>query len=142
MQAGLAFGNARVALVHAMAGPLATIFHLSHGYSNAVLLPDVMAFSAEACPEKYAEIARAMGEGVSSLTPADAAQKAADSARKLLKDLRVESLREMGVTESDLEQKVEKMAEDAIAGGSPKFNPRKASKEDIMEIYFKAYEGP
>ncbi len=142
MQAGLAFGNARVALVHAMAGPLAARFHLTHGHSNAVLLPRVMEFNAESCQEKSAQIARAMGADVSSLPPSQGALEAATAARQLLTDLGVRGMRESGIAKTDFEKCLDKMAEDALAGGSPKFNPRKATKEEIVDIYLKAYGSP
>src|SRR6202012_3979679 len=60
-QAGIAFSNASVALVHGMSRPLGAHFHVPHGLSNAMLLPAVTAFSAEGAPTRYAACARAMG---------------------------------------------------------------------------------
>ena len=59
--AGMAFSNASVALVHGMSRPIGAFFHVPHGLSNAMLLPEITAFSAPAALERYADCARAMG---------------------------------------------------------------------------------
>jgi alcohol dehydrogenase class IV len=61
MQAGIAFSNASVALVHGMSRPIGAHFHVAHGLSNAMLLPAVTAWSAPAAITRYADCARAMG---------------------------------------------------------------------------------
>ena len=59
--AGMAFSNASVALVHGMSRPIGAFFHVPHGLSNAMLLPEITAFSAPAALDRYADCARAMG---------------------------------------------------------------------------------
>lgn len=131
-QAGLAFGNSSVALVHGMARPLGAYFHMHHGHSNAVLLPEVIRFSAEFEKERYAEIAELLGEERDW-------RKAADAAQKLNDDLNVKKLSEV-VDRKKFSEVVEKMAEDALASGSPNFNPRVPTKEEIVELYWKVYD--
>ncbi len=139
LQAGLAFANSSVALVHGMARPIGAYFHVAPGISNAALLPTVMEFSILGNPKKYAEIAAAMGEVTQGLPALQAAYLGAEGVRKLNQDLKIPPLRALGVEEKKFHQVVEQMATDAIASGSPGNNPRKATPEEIVELYRKAY---
>ena len=139
LQAGIAFSNASVALVHGMSRPIGAYFHVPHGASNAALLGVVTEFSLIGNPVRYAHIAKAMGENISGLTDLEAAQLAAKSIKTLIKDIKIPSLKELGVEKEKLDQLAPKMAEDAIASGSPGNNPRQATKEEIVELYKIAY---
>ena len=140
LQAGIAFSNSSVALVHGMSRPIGAYFHVAHGASNAVLLGVVTEFSLIGNPARYAHIAQAMGENVTGLTDLEAAQLAAKSIRRLIKDVKIPSLNELGVDKERLDQLAPKMADAAIASGSPGNNPRQATKEEIIELYHSAYE--
>jgi len=140
LMAGIAFSNSSVALVHAMARPIGAYFHVRHGASNAALLGGVMEFSLEGNPARYARIAGAMGADIRGLSEMEAAKQGAEAVKKLIKDIRIPSLRELGVDKEKLEQLAPKMSDDAIASGSPANNPRQASKEEIIELYKIAYE--
>lgn len=142
LQAGIAFSNASVALVHGMSRPIGAYFHVAHGASNAALLGVVTEFSLIGNPARYARIAKAMGENVTGLTDLGAAQLAAKAIKTLIKDIQIPSLRGLGVEKEKLEQLAPKMAEDAIASGSPGNNPRQATKEEIIELYRIAYLQP
>jgi len=135
LQGGIAFSNSSVALVHGMSRPIGAYFHVAHGASNAALLGVVTEFSLIGNPARYAHIARAMGENVTGLTDLEAAQLAAKAIKTLIKDIQIPSLRGLGVEKGKLEQLAPKMAEDAIASGSPGNNPRQATKEEIVELY-------
>src|SRR5271169_4613749 len=74
-QAGLAFSNASVALVHGMSRPIGVHFHVPHGLSNAMLLPAVTAFSVQASTQRYADCARAMGVAEAKVSDEAACQK-------------------------------------------------------------------
>lgn len=139
LEAGLAFSNASVALVHGMARPIGAYFHIGHGLSNAVLLPTVVEFSIPGNVKRYADIAAALGEQIEGLSLLDAATQAAKALTRLNEDLRVPSLRGLGIDQKALEGVVEQMAKDALASGSPGNNPRKATKDEIVELYRKAY---
>ena len=140
LQAGIAFSNSSVALVHGMARPIGAYFHVPHGASNAALLGVVMEFSLTGNPGRYAHIAKAMGEDIGGLTDLEAARLGAKAVKTLIKDIKVSSLRELGVDKEELDKLAPKMAEDAIASGSPSNNPRQATKEEIIELYKVAYE--
>lgn len=139
LEAGMAFSNASVALVHGMARPIGAYFHVAHGVSNAALLPTVIEFSVPGNPRRYADIAEAMGEITAGLSVLDAAYLAAKAAKRLNEDLKIPNLRGLGVDEGKFQSVVGQMALDALASGSPGNNPRKATKEEIVELYRKAF---
>ena len=139
LHAGLAFANSSVALVHGMARPIGAYFHAPHGVSNAALLPTVIEFSILGNPQKYADIAGAMGENTEGLSVLDAAYLAAEATRRLNDDLKVPTLSGLGVEEKKFNAVVKQMAADAIASGSPGNNPRKATPDEIVELYKKAF---
>lgn len=138
-QAGVAFSNSSVALVHGMSRPIGAYFHAPHGLSNAVLLAPVVEFSISGNPKRYADIARAMGEKVEGLGVMEGASKASKAVRELVRDIKIPALATLGVTREKLKTVVGKMADDAIASGSPGNNPRKATKEEIVELYWKTF---
>jgi alcohol dehydrogenase class IV len=139
LQAGIAFSNSSVALVHGMSRPIGAYFHVAHGVSNAALLSVVTEFSLIGNPERYARIAKAMGENIEGLTVLEASDMAAEAVARLIEDIEIPSLPELGVEEDKLEKLAPKMAEDALASGSPGNNPRQATKEEIVELYKLAY---
>ena len=138
MQAGVGFSNSSVALVHGMSRPIGANFHVAHGISNAALLGVVMEFSLLGAPRRYADIAKAMGVAVDGLTPMEAAQRGANEVKRLVAHLEVPNLTALGVSREKLEPLVSKMADDAIASGSPGNNPRRATKEEIISLYYAA----
>ena len=135
LQAGIAFSNSSVALVHGMSRPIGAYFHVPHGLSNAVLLGPVTEFSLTGNPERYKDIAEAMGANVEGLSPAEGAEAGADAIRRLLSDVRIPSLRDLGIDMAKFNELASRMADAAIASGSPGNNPRQATKEEIVEIY-------
>jgi alcohol dehydrogenase class IV len=139
LEAGLSFSNSSVALVHGMARPIGAYFHVAHGISNAALLTTVIEFSVPGNPKRYADIAQAMGEVTAGLSVLDAAYLAVKAVKKMTDDLKVPPLRGLGVDEKKFSSFVNQMAADAIASGSPGNNPRKATKEEIVELYRKAF---
>ncbi len=132
-QAGMAFSNASVALVHGMSRPIGAHFHVAHGLSNAMLLPTITAFSVEAAPERYANCARVMGLAGEKDTKATACFKLVNGLRKLNQDLSVPSPSDLG-HDAD-ERMFALMAEQALASGSPANNPRIPTAEDIIGLY-------
>ncbi len=133
--AGMAFNNASLGHVHAMAHQLGGFYDLPHGVCNAILLPHVERFNMIACPERFVDIAIAMGENVDGLSTVESAEKALKAIQRLAKDVGIPSgLKELNVKESDLPI----LAENALKDACGLTNPRKATKEDIIEIYRQA----
>jgi alcohol dehydrogenase class IV len=143
LQAGQAFTNASVALVHGMARPFGAQLHLPHGLANGVLLPYVTAFSAQGAPTRYAEVARALGAVGDDTPDRAAAREAGPAVRELCEDISLyDYLGEFGDV-PDREayaEVVPEMAEDAVASGSPDNNPRKPSQAEIEELYLEIYD--
>jgi len=155
-EGGAAFANASVCLVHGMSRPLGAVFHVPHGLSNAVLLPTVTAFSLPGAPERYADVARALGlvggdpgadatggpgadAGGAGVTAA-AGEALLRGLEDLNRRLEVPRLRDLpGVTREAFDAALAKMAEDALASGSPDRNPVVPTAEQIEELYRRAW---
>jgi alcohol dehydrogenase class IV len=142
MQAGIAFSNASVALVHGMSRPIGANFHIAHGVSNAALLAVVTDFSLIGDPVRYARIAQAMGENTAGLSLMDAADRVVVAIKRLVSDIRIPSLRQLGVERERLMELAPAMADAAIDSGSPGNNPRKPTKQEIIELYARTYDEP
>lgn len=140
-QAGMAFSNASVALVHGMSRPVGAHFHVAHGLSNACLLPAVTAFSVEAAPERYATCARAMDWAGADDPDAVACGKLVEGLRELNRDLKVPSPKQQGLDRKAWFSKTGLMAEQALASGSPQNNPRVPTLEQIVTLYEEVWEG-
>jgi alcohol dehydrogenase class IV len=139
LKAGVAFTNSSVTLVHGMSRPIGANFHVPHGMSNAVLLTTVMEFSLIANPARFARVGEAMGLDACELSEMEAAKMGVEAVRSLVKDIQIPSMKDVGLEEAKLIEKAPKMAEAAIASGSPGNNPRQVTKEDIIELYSIAY---
>jgi len=140
MYAGIAFCNSSVALVHGMSRPIGANFNIAHGISNAAILGTVMDFSYIGNVARYADLAEAMGNEIHGLSEIEGARTAVDSVKELIADLEIPTLRGLGLDKKKLEALAQKMAEDAIASGSPGNNPRIATREEIAELYMEAYK--
>ncbi|MCC5912440.1 MAG: iron-containing alcohol dehydrogenase [Clostridiaceae bacterium] len=129
---GMAFNNASLGYVHAMAHQLGGFYDLPHGVCNAILLPHVEKFNLISNPQRLADIAVAMGENIDGLSVREAADKALDAIVKLSEDIGIPSgLAELGVKEKDFEV----MAKNAMADACSLTNPRTATLEDVIQIF-------
>ena len=136
--AGIAFNNASLGYVHAMAHQLGGYYNLPHGVCNAILLPYVEEFNLIGNLNRFRDLAEAMGEKVEGLSTGDAAAKAIQAIRTISKQVGIPAnLKQLGVKPEDFET----MAENAMKDVCCLTNPRKATKEQIIEIYRRAYEG-
>lgn len=134
--AGMAFNNASLGYVHAMAHQLGGFYNLPHGVCNAVLLPHVSRFNLIGNVERFVDIAEAMGENVQGLSARDAAEKALSAIVTLSKDVNIPSgLTELGVKEEDLKI----MAGNAMKDACSLTNPRLAKLDDVIQIYKNAF---
>lgn len=138
--AGMAFSNSSVAMVHGMSRPIGACFHVPHGVSNAILLPLVMEFSLVAAPERFARIAEAMGVNTKGLPVMEAAQAAVTAVRRLCEDVKIPRAQELKLKEQEFMRMAPKMAEDGLASGSPGNNPRRPTKEEIIEVYAQLFK--
>ena len=130
--AGMAFNNASLGYVHAMAHQLGGFYNLPHGVCNAILLPHVCEFNLIACPQRYAKIAELMGVNISGLTVTDAAFAAIAAIRELSESIGIPSgLTVLGVKEADHSV----MAKNAQNDACMLTNPRKANEAQVIEIF-------
>ncbi|KAA5610161.1 iron-containing alcohol dehydrogenase [Rhodovastum atsumiense] len=139
--AGLAFSNASVALVHGMSRPIGAHFHVPHGLSNAMLLPAVTRFGLAAAPARYAEAARRIGFAAPTDDDAVASARLAEGLVALNQELGVPTPRAWGIDAAAWEEKLELMAAQALASGSPANNPRVPDPAEIIALYRAVFTG-
>lgn len=140
LQAGIAFSNASVTLVHGMSRPVGAIFHVPHGISNAILLPTVLEFTKMSAVKRLAEVGRSLNKDLYSHSDEEVANYTIAEIKKLCFDLCIPNLREYGIDEVEFENAISKMAKDAIGSGSPSNNPRVPSYDEIKELYRKCFD--
>jgi alcohol dehydrogenase len=132
---GMAFNNASLGYVHAMAHQLGGFYNLPHGVCNAILLPIVEQYNVLANAERFRDIAEALGENIVGLSVNDAAQVAIESIKRLSKAVGIpEGLTELGVNEKDFEI----MSKNAKLDVCQFTNPRLATLEQVINLYTKA----
>ncbi len=130
--AGMGFSNVGLGIVHSMAHALGAVYDTPHGVANAILLPTVMAYNADATGEKYREIARAMGvQGVDDMSQEEYRKAAVDAVKQLSADVGIPADLKDIVKEEDIDFLADSAVADACAPG----NPKDASKEDIIALY-------
>lgn len=130
--AGMAFNNASLGYVHAMAHQLGGFYNLPHGVCNAILLPHVQRFNLNSNPQRFADIAEAMGENIQGLSIRDAADKALETIMKLSTDVGIPTgLTALGVKEEDFAV----MAGNAMKDACMLTNPRTATLDNVIQIY-------
>tara|TARA_B110000208_G_scaffold32185_1_gene42346 strand:- start:42 stop:1199 length:1158 start_codon:yes stop_codon:yes gene_type:complete len=132
-QAGMAFSNASVALVHGMSRPIGAHFHVAHGLSNAMLLPAITAFSVSHAPSRYAQVARVMKWATDTDTDETACAKLVEGLTQLNADLEVPTPRNLGHNKDD--KMFALMSAQALTSGSPQNNPRVPTVDEIIQLY-------
>ncbi|MDA8352643.1 MAG: iron-containing alcohol dehydrogenase [Firmicutes bacterium] len=140
MEAGIAFSNASVCLVHGMSRPIGALFHVPHGVSNAMLLPAVLEFKNEAYRRNLADIGRIFREDGNALTEEEAAHTAVAEVKRLCLELNIPNMANWGIDPHQFDRSVEKMARDAIASGSPGNHPVVPTQEEIIQLYHECYD--
>lgn len=134
-QAGMAFSNASVCLVHGMSRPVGALFHVPHGLSNAMLLPAITRFSASAAPERYARCCLAMGWCESATPTEEAVERLLSGLLALNERLEVPGPQAFGIERDAWFSQLEHMARQAEASGSPANNPRIPTQEQMVALY-------
>lgn len=134
-QAGIAFSNSSVALVHGMSRPIGAHFHIAHGLANAMLFPAVTQFSVQAAEQRYADCARALGVASDSDKDGYAANALVAELHALNEDLHVPTPESYGLDKKTWDGLTPLMAEQALASGSPANNPLVPDASEIESIY-------
>ncbi|HDY8137928.1 TPA: L-threonine dehydrogenase [Vibrio vulnificus] len=130
--AGMAFNNASLGYVHAMAHQLGGFYDLPHGVCNAILLPHVQRYNAQVCPERLRDVAKAMGVNVESMSAEQGAEAAIDAIVALAKDVGIPAgIRELGAKSEDIPT----LADNALKDACGFTNPKQATHEEISAIF-------
>jgi len=134
---GLAFTNAGLGAVHALAYPLGTDYHMTHGRTNAIMLPHVMKFNLSGNPLKYRRVAELLGENTGGLSDLTGAALSIDAVLELLAAINVSCrLSDYKIGETDLKQ--------LVAGAMRQErlfvpNPRDLTEDDVRSIYLHGF---
>ena len=134
--AGMAFNNASLGYVHAMAHQLGGFYDLPHGVCNALLLPYVKYFNKEAAASRLKHVASLLGADVSNLSDEDGAKKAVELIKEMASKVGIpKSLAELGVKEEDFST----LADNALKDVCGLTNPIQATKDEIIQIFKNAF---
>ena len=134
--AGMGFSNVGLGIVHSMAHSLGAYFDTPHGIANAILLPHVLKFNGQVCPELFRNMGKAIGLNMDYVSDEEAVNKVVNAVQELSRKLNIpQTLREVGIPED----KLRTLAEQAINDPCTPGNPRPVTVDDIVNIYKEAY---
>ena len=136
-EAGVAFSNASVTLIHGMSRPIGALFHVPHGMSNAMLLKVCLNFLKTGAVFRLYELSKAIGAYRVGMTREEGAEAFVTATNALLRALEIKTPMDYGINREEFFRQIPKMAEDAMASGSPLNTRRTPTKEDLMELYAK-----
>jgi len=136
-EAGVAFSNASVTIIHGMSRPIGALFHIPHGMSNAMLLKMCLNYLKPGAVFKLCELAKAIGVYRVGMTREEGADAFVTATIALVRALKIKTPMDYGVTKEDFFRYIPKMAEDAMISGSPLNTRRTPSKDDLEQLYVK-----
>lgn len=139
LEAGVAFNNASVTLVHGMSRPIGALFHVPHGISNAMLLKECLNFALDGAYERFEELAYAIGVAKDNRGTEENASAFLQEVEAICKELQIPTLEQYGIEKEKFFLRMDKMAEDALISGSPANTRKEVTKADILEIYRKLW---
>lgn len=135
LEAGIAFNNASVTVVHGMSRPIGALFHVPHGISNAMLDEKCFEYVIDGAYDRFADLSRAVGRATTEMSDQNAAEEFLNVVRELCRICEIPTLREYGIDEGTFMAELDKMASDAMESGSPSNTRKKLEKEDLIRIY-------
>lgn len=135
LEAGIAFNNASVTLVHGMSRPIGALFHVPHGISNAMLLGVCLSYALDGAYDRFAALGRAVGASAVDADEKEAADSFLHAVEKLCERCEIPTLEQYGIEKQSFFEKIDKMAEDAIASGSPANTRKPVGREEIARLY-------
>lgn len=135
LEAGIAFNNASVTIIHGMSRPIGALFHVAHGLSNAMLMKECLKFALPGAYDRFADLGRAIGAAKDEDSDEAAAEKFLTEIENITKVLETPTLEEYGIDREKFFSVIDKMAFDAMASGSPQNTMREVSEEDVKQIY-------
>lgn len=135
LEAGIAFNNASVTIIHGMSRPIGALFHVAHGLSNAMLMKECLKFALPGAYDRFADLGRSIGAAKEEDSDEAAAEKFLKEIENITKVLETPTLEEYGIDREKFFSVIDKMAFDAMASGSPQNTKRDVSEEDVKQIY-------
>ena len=135
LEAGIAFNNASVTIVHGMSRPIGALFHVPHGISNAMLLKECLSFALDGALERFAALGQTIGAAWEGSESEENAKLFLCAVENLCTELEIPTLAEYGIDREAFFDAMDKMAGDALVSGSPANTRREVTKEDILMIY-------
>lgn len=135
LEAGIAFSNSSVTLIHGMSRPIGALFHVPHGLSNAILLERCMRFMADSAPERVGRLAVEIGAAEASMKVEEKVEYFLEAISELCRICNIPTLETYGIKKEKFLQMTDKMAEDALVSGSPQNLRKPVEKEDIVSLY-------
>ncbi len=139
-EAGIAFNNASVTVIHGMSRPIGALFHIAHGLSNAMLIRVCLTFALSGAYDRFADLGRAIGVADKTMEDTEAAERFLQAIIALTKELETPTLKEYGVDEAEFMAVVPKMAADAMDSGSPQNTRRDITQQQVEELYRKLWQ--
>ena len=135
LEAGIAFNNSSVTLIHGMSRPIGALFHVAHGLSNAMLMKECLSFALEGAYDRFADLGRAIGVATPEDSDQAASEKFLDAVVALTEELETPTLAEFGIDKEKFFEVIEKMAYDAMDSGSPQNTQRTITQADVEQMY-------
>lgn len=135
LEAGTAFNNASVTIIHGMSRPIGALFHVPHGISNAMLMTECFDYVCDGAQKRFADMARAIGKADESDSDEQGARKFVAACKEICDTCNIPSVSGYGIDLDEFRKAMPKMAEDAFASGSPSNTIKEISVDDIMKIY-------
>ena len=140
LEAGIAFNNSSVTIVHGMSRPIGAMFHVPHGLSNAMLLKECLNFAKSGAISQFNNLAKEIEVFEIGMTEEEGATSFIEAIKELLDDLNIQTLKEFGVDKEEFFKVMDKMVSDALISGSPQNTRRIPTKTDVLEIYKKLWK--
>lgn len=135
MEAGIAFNNASVTLIHGMSRPIGALFHVPHGLSNAMLMKVCLTFALPGAYKRFADLGRAIGAAAEGDEDKTAAEKFLAAVGELTAELETPTPEQYGIDREEFFRVISKMAHDAMDSGSPQNTWREMAEADIEMLY-------
>lgn len=135
LEAGIAFNNSSVTIIHGMSRPIGALFHVAHGLSNAMLMSKCLAFALPGAYDRFADLGRAIGVAGEADSNQAAAEAFLAAIGEITRQLDTPTLAEYGVDKGQFDAVIDKMAHDAMESGSPQNTLRPVSEDEVRAIY-------
>lgn len=135
LEAGVAFNNASVTIIHGMSRPIGALFHVPHGISNAMLMTECFEYVADGAPKRFGDMARSIGKANADDSDTVAAEKFVAACKEICEICEIPTLSGYGIDLEKFRECMPKMANDAFASGSPSNTIKEINVDDILKIY-------